>query len=164
MNDHVTSAASTPSPPKSRRFWNWKLIGGEIVLTVLGVYLFLAQAPRLPGMAGLVVGILSIWLLLSEFRGFAVAPKAISFPSRFVKLPILSLRRMSVSPASVRELTVMQTWFSFQVVEIYGGFGTELLLFQSRGQRLRFTSAVEAICPNANVFRQKPLPKEYELQ
>ncbi|MFZ2104595.1 MAG: hypothetical protein WAV18_04285 [Roseiarcus sp.] len=71
---------------------------------------------------------------------------------------------MSVSPASVRELTVMQTWFSFQVVEIYGGFGTELLLFQSRGQRLRFTSAVEAICPNANVFRQKPLPKEYELQ
>ena len=25
----------------------------------------------------------------------------------------------------------MQTWFSFQVVEIYGGFGTELLLFQS---------------------------------
>jgi hypothetical protein len=25
---------------------------------------------------------------------------------------------MSVSPASVRELTVMQTWFSFQVVEI----------------------------------------------
>ena len=58
----------------------------------------------------------------------------------------------------------MPTWFSFQVVEIYGGFGTELLLFQSRDQRLRFTSAVEAICPNANVFRQKPLPKEYELQ
>ena len=74
------------------------------------------------------------------------------------------LRRISISPASVRELTVMQTWFSFQVVEIYGGFGTELLLFQSRGQRLRFTSAVEAICPNANVFRQKPLPNEYELQ
>ena len=108
MNDHVRSVGPAPAPPKSRRFWNWKLIGGEIILTVLGVYLFLAQAPRLPGMAGLVVGILSIWLLLSEFRGFAVAPKAISFPSRFVKLPILSLRRMSVNPASVRELTVMQ--------------------------------------------------------
>ena len=164
MNDHVTSAAPAPAPPKSRQFWNWKLIGGEIILTVLGVYLFVAQAPRLSGMAGLVVGVLGIWLLLSEFRGFAVASKAISFPSRFANFPILSLRRMSVSPASVRELTVMQTWFSFQVVEIHGGFGTELLLFQSRGQRLRFTSAVEAICPNANVFRQKPLPKEYELQ
>ena len=58
----------------------------------------------------------------------------------------------------------MQTWFSFQLVEISGGFETELLLFQSRGQRLRFTSAVEAICPNANVYRKKPLPKEYELQ
>jgi hypothetical protein len=115
-------------------------------------------------MAGLVVGILGIWLLLSEFRGFAVARKAISFPSRFAKLPILSLRRMNVSPASVRELTVMQTWFSFQVVEIYGGFGTELLLFQIRGQRLRFTSALEAICPNAHVYRKKPPPKEYELR
>ena len=58
----------------------------------------------------------------------------------------------------------MQTWFSFQVVEIYGGFGTELLLFQSRGQRLRFTSALEAICPNAHVYRKKPPPKEYELR
>ena len=58
----------------------------------------------------------------------------------------------------------MQTWFSFQVVEIYGGFGTELLLFQSRGQRLRFTSALEAICPNANDVPAKPLPKEYELR
>jgi hypothetical protein len=58
----------------------------------------------------------------------------------------------------------MQTWFSFQIVEIYGGFGTELLLFQSRGQRLRFTSAVEAICPNATVYRKKPLRKEYELE
>ncbi len=163
MNDHVpSSAAPAPAPP--RRFWNWKLIGGEIILTVLGGYLFLAQAPRLSGMAGLVVGVLGIWLLLSEFRGFAVAPKAISFPSRFAKLPILSFRRINVSPASVRELTVMRTWFGFQVVEIYGGFGTELLLFQSRGQRLRFTSAVEAICPNANVFRHKPAPKEYELQ
>jgi hypothetical protein len=164
MNDHVPSAAPAPAPPKSRRFWNWKLIGGEIILTALGVYLFLAQAPRLSGMAGLVVGVLGIWLLLSEFRGFAVAPRAISFPSRFAKLPILSLRRISVSPASVRELTVMQTWFSFQIVEIYGGFGTELLLFQSRGQRLRFTSAVEAICPNATVYRKKPLRKEYELE
>jgi hypothetical protein len=97
MNDHVTSAAPAPAPPKSRRFWNWKLIGGEIILTVLGVYLFVAQVPRLSGMAGLVVRVLGIWLLLSEFRGFAVARKAISFPSRFAKLPILSLRRMSVS-------------------------------------------------------------------
>ena len=163
MNDDVPSAPA-PRPPKSRRFWNWKLIGGEIILTALGVYLFLGQAPRLPGMAGLLVGVLGVWLLLSEFRGFAVAPKAISFPSRFEKLPILSFRRISVTPASVRELTVMQTWFSFQLVEIYGAFGSELLLFQSRGQRLRFTSAVEAICPNAHVYRKKPPPKEYELQ
>jgi hypothetical protein len=167
MNDHVPSAAPAPAPPKSRRFRNWKLIGGDIILTAVGVYLFVTQAPRLSGMAGLaglLVGALGVWLLLSELRGFAVTPKAISFPSRSAPLPILTFQRMSVSPANVRELTILQTWFSFQLVEIYGGFGTELLLFQSRGQRLRFTSAVEAICPNANVFRQKPLPKEYELQ
>jgi hypothetical protein len=76
MNDHVASAA--PAPPKSRRFCNWKLIGGEIILTVLGVYLFVAQVPRLSGMAGLVVGVLGVWLLLSEFRGFAVAPNPTS--------------------------------------------------------------------------------------
>src|SRR5271169_1373039 len=56
MNDHVTSAAPAPAPPKSRRFCNWKLIGGEIILTFLGVYLFVAQVPRLSGMAGSVVG------------------------------------------------------------------------------------------------------------
>jgi hypothetical protein len=162
MNDHVPSAAL--ATPKSRRFWNWKLIGGEIFLTALGVYLFLDQAPRSSVVAGLVLAILGVWLLLSEFRGFAVAPKAISFPSRFAPLPILSLRRMSVSPASVRELTIVQTWFSFQLVEIYGGFGTELLVFQSRGQRRRFTSAVGEICPNVPLYRRKPLAKEYELQ
>ena len=159
-NDHVPSAA--PAPPNSRRFWNWKLIGGEIILTALGVDLFFGQAPRLSGMAGLVLGVLGVWLLLWEFRGFAVAPNAISFPSRFAKLPILTLRRISVSPASVRELTVLDPWLSIQMVEIYGGFGTELLLFQSRGQRLRFTSAVGEICPNVPLYRKKPLAKEYE--
>jgi hypothetical protein len=164
MNDPVPSVAPAPASPKSRRFWNWKLIGGEIILTALGIYLFLDQAPQYPGLAGLVLGILGVWLLLSEFRGFTVAPKAISFPSRFASLPVLSLRRMSVSPASVRELRVLDPWLSFQMVEIYGGFGAELLLFQSRGQRRRFTSAVGEICPSVRLYRKKPLAKEYELQ
>ena len=156
MIDHVTSAPA-PAPPRSRRFWNWKLISSDIILTALGVYLFVAQAPRLSGMAGLVVGVLGIWLLLSEFRGIAVAAKAISFPSRFAKLPILSLQRMSISPASVRELTVLDPWLSFEMVEIYGGFGTELLLFQSRGQRRQFTSAVGEICPSVPLYRKSRL-------
>ena len=164
MNDHVPSAPPAPAPPKSRQFWNWKLICSEIILTALGVYMFDAQVPRSSGMAGLVLGILGVWLLLSEFRGFAVAPNAISFPSRFAKLPILTFRRMSVSPASLRELTVLDPRLSFQMVEIYGGFGTELLLFQSRGQRRRFTSAVGEICPSVQLYRKKPLAKGYELQ
>jgi hypothetical protein len=164
MNDRVPSTVPAPAPQKSRRFRNWKLIGGDIILTAVGVYLFVTQAPRLSGMAGLVIGALGVWLLLSELRGFAVTPKAISFPSRFAPLPILTFQRMSVRPANVRELTILQTWFSFQVVEIYGGFGTDLLVFQSRGQRRRFTSAVEAICPSVPLYRRKPLAKEYELQ
>jgi hypothetical protein len=83
MNDRVPSTVPAPAPPKSRRFRNWKLIGGDIILTAVGVYLFVAQAPRLSGMAGLLVGALGVWLLLSELRGFAVTPKVISFPSRF---------------------------------------------------------------------------------
>ena len=39
----------------------------------------------------------------------------------------------------------MNPWYGFQVVEIRGGFRTELLLFQTRGQRLRFMSVVEEI-------------------
>ena len=58
----------------------------------------------------------------------------------------------------------MQTWFSFQVVEIYGGFGRSCCFFKVVVSASGSPSAVEAICPNANVFRQKPLPKEYELQ
>ena len=48
----------------------------------------------------------------------------------------------------------MNPWYGFQVVEIRGGFRTELLLFQTRGQRLRFMSVVEEICPEVQMFRK----------
>ena len=48
-------------------------------------------------------------------------------------------------------------WHSFEIVSIEGGFGTELLMFQSRGQRLRFMSAIEKMCPNVKMFRKMPL-------
>lgn len=160
----TNSAPAEPAPPKTRRFWNWKLISLEIILTGLGLYLFLARAPKLPGLTGFVLAVLGLWLLSMEFRGFSVDPRAISFPSGlFATLPILSFRRRRISPASVRELTVLDPWLGFQIVEIYGGFGTELLVFQNRGQRLRFTDAVGEICPNVPLFRQKSLAKEYEL-
>jgi len=164
INDADVQASASAGRASSRttRFWNWKLIGVEIILAALWAYEFLIRAPPLPAVAGFATGLLGFWLLSSEFRGVAISTRVISFPSgRPAKLPILSFkRRLSISPASVRELTVMQPWCSFQTVEIYGGFGSELLLFQSRDQRLRFMTAIEEICPNVRMFRRNPPPRE----
>jgi hypothetical protein len=48
---------------------------------------------------------------------------------------------------------VTQPWYSFQIVEIQGEFASELLVFESRNQRLRFMSAVQEICPKVRMFR-----------
>lgn len=151
---------ATPTPtssPRTKRFWNWKLISVEIIVTALGAIAFLTRAPRLPGMAGLVIGLLGLWLLSREYRGIAVNAKMISLPTGGLRaLPILHLGRRKVHPDSVRELTVTHPWYSFQIVQIQGDFGSEVLVFQSRGQRLRFMKALENINPGVQMYRQKP--------
>jgi hypothetical protein len=150
--------ASQPVRRKTKRFWNWKLIGAEFILATAGVWGFVFLGPRMERLGALGVGILGLWLLSREIRGLAINDRVFAFPTgRLRWLPILSLgRRVRVNPASLRELTVVSPWFGFQVVVIQGGFGRELLVFQSRGQRLRFMSVVEKICPDVQMFRAAP--------
>jgi hypothetical protein len=154
-SDTASSAPAPSAPTKTKRFWNWKLIGIEIIVIALAIYAFLRWAPRLSGMVGFAVAILGVWLLTREFRGLSINSKVISLPSgRLGALPILSLKRRKVHPDALRELTVTPPWYSFQIVHIQGEFGSELLVFQSRGQRLRFMNAVEKICPNVQMYRR----------
>jgi hypothetical protein len=158
--DVPSSAQGLPRPLKTKRFWNWKLMGIEIVATGLGVFAFSEWAPGLPGMAGLVIAILGLWLLSREFRGLAINAQMISLPSgRWRRFPILYFGRRRVHPGSLRELTVTRPWYSFQIVRIQGDFGAETLMFQTRRQRLRFMSAVEAIRPDVGIFRRNPPTK-----
>jgi hypothetical protein len=140
---------------KTKYFRNWKLIGIEIVATSLGGIAFSEWAPGLPGMAGFVIAILGLWLLSCEVRGVAINTQMISLPSnRWRRFPILYSGRRRVDPGSLRELTVTRPFYSFQIVRIRGDFGAETLLFQTRRQRQRFMSIIEAICPNAGIFRE----------
>src|SRR5271154_4760221 len=161
--DESDVQSSEPAPSartKTKRFWNWKLIGIEIIVIALAIYAFLRWAPRLPGMAGFAMALLGVWLLSREFRGLSINSKVISLPSgRLGALPILSLKRRKVHPDALRELTVTPPWYSFQIVHIQGEFGSELLVFQSRGQRLRFMNAVEKICPSVQMYRRIPPSK-----
>jgi hypothetical protein len=141
--------------PRTKRFWNWKLIGVKFIVTVLGGVAFLTRAPTLPGMAGLVVGVLGLGLLGREYRGIAVNAQMISLPTGWLRaLPIIHLGRRKIHPGSVRELTVTRPWYSFQIVQIKGDFGSEVLKFQSRRQRLRFMKALEKINPNVQMYRK----------
>jgi len=153
-----TSTASGPiARVKTKRFWNWKLIALEIVITAGGVYGFLTRAPRFPGMVGFLIGLLGLWLLSREARGLAINAGMISLPSgRFLQLPILARGRRKISTDSVRELTVTQSWYTFQLVQIQGVFGSEVLIFQSRGQRLRFMNVMEKIRPDVQMYRRMP--------
>ena len=157
MNESdVSSSDPAPSAPtKTKRFWNWKLIGIEIMVTALAIYAFLQWAPRPSGMVGFAMALLDVWLLTREFRGLAINDKVISLPSgRLPALPVLYRGRRKVHPDALRELTVTPPWCSFQIVNIQGEFGSEMLVFQSRGQRLRFMNAVEKICPNVQMYRR----------
>ena len=110
--------SSDPAPSartKAKRFWNWKLIGIEIMATALAIYAFLRWAPRLSGMVGFAMALLGVWLLTREFRGLSINSKAIYLPSgRLGALPILSLRRRKVHPDALRELTVAPPGIAFR--------------------------------------------------
>jgi hypothetical protein len=159
MSATASSRTAAPAPEKTERFrnerfWNWKLIGIEVIATALAVCAFLACTPGFPGWAGLIAGALIVLSLSREFRGLVVdSRRGVSFPrGRLAGFPILSLgRRLETGTASLRVLVVLEPWYGFQVVEIEGWFGSELLVFQSRDQRLRFMSAFEEICPDVPI-------------
>jgi hypothetical protein len=147
----------TTLPLKTERFRNWKLIGIEVIATALAVCGFLAWAPGFPGWAGLAAGILIVLPLSQEFRGLTISSRGMSFPrGRLARFPILSLgRQLKIGTAGLRGLTVMERWHGFQVVEIDGWFGLELLVFQSRSQRRRFMGAFEEICPDVPIRKAR---------
>jgi hypothetical protein len=153
----ASSRRAAPAQKKTERFRNWKLIGLEIIAAALASYLFVAWQSEWLGWIGLVVGILIVLPLSREFRGVAISRRVISLPrGRIARFPILPLRRrLETGTADLRELMVMESWHGFQVVKIEGPFGSELLLFQSRGQRRRFMSAFAGICPNVSITRKR---------
>ena len=152
----VSSRTSTPSI--SERFHNWKLIGIEVIAAALALYLFIALAPELLGWVGLVT-LVPLGLLLSrEVRGLSIDSRGVSFPrGRLQRFPVLSFgRKLEAGAGGIRELMVMEPWHGFEVVRMEGWFGAELLVFQSRDQRLRFMSAFEEICPDVPIRRRGP--------
>jgi hypothetical protein len=144
---------------RTKRFWNWKLIVVEAAIAFLGFYVFNAttiRRPQIPGILGVLIGVLFLWLLVREFYGIAIDSEAISFPTNRVRwFPLLSSGRRRIRAADVRSITVAQPWYGFQVAKIAGDFGSDLLVFQSRGQRRRFTSIAEQVCPRLVVYRSK---------
>jgi hypothetical protein len=169
MNNPDVSS-STPAAitrPKTKRFWNWKLIGLELIVVVVGIYGFDSGLHnRLMRVVALLVALFGLRLLTREFRGLSINAQMISLPTgRSAAFPVLFRGRRKIPIDTLRELTVTDPWYSFEIASIQGGFGSEVLMFQSRGQRLRFMSALEKISPNVKMFRQKPPPQaeSYEL-
>jgi hypothetical protein len=152
----ASSAPMARAPLEAERFRNWKLIGAEIIAAAVAIYLFVAWAPEAPGWAGLAAAVSIVLLLIREFRGISINSRGISFQrGRLERFPILSLgRELEVGAGGIRELMVMRPWRGFQLVQLEGWFGAELLVFQSRDQRRRFMTAFEKICPNVPICGQ----------
>jgi hypothetical protein len=154
----ASSRTTAGGPLKTQRFRNWKLIVFEIVVTALAASSFLAWEPGLLGWVGLVAGILIVWPLSRESIGLAINSRGVSLPrGRLARFPILALGRgLETGTAGLHhKLMVMAPWYGFQVVEIQGWFGSELLVFQSRVQRRRFVSAFEEICPDVSITKTR---------
>jgi hypothetical protein len=45
MSANASSRTTAPAPLRTERFWNWKLIGVEIIVTALAALVFLAWEP-----------------------------------------------------------------------------------------------------------------------
>jgi hypothetical protein len=152
---------AAPARVRTKRFWNWKLIGLECVVVVAGIYGFDSGLHnRLMRVVALIVALIGFCLFIREFRGLSIGAQILSVPSgRSAIFPVLFRGRRKIPIGTLRELTVSDPWYSFEIVTIQGGFGSEVLIFQSRGQRLRFMSAVEKIRPDVQMFRKKPPPQ-----
>jgi hypothetical protein len=110
----------------------------------------------------LAAGLLIVWPLSREFLGIAIDSRGISLPrGRLTRFPIVALGlRLETGAAPLRELMVMEPWYGFQVVEVEGWFGSEVLVFQNRAQRLRFMSAFEETYPSVPIYRRRAKKKK----
>ena len=80
MDVQEASAASAASSPAARlertkRFLNWKMIAIELAIALLGFYIFnetTARKPTLPGILGVLFGVIALWLLWRELAGISI--------------------------------------------------------------------------------------------
>jgi hypothetical protein len=151
---NTPAGAQAPKRSRIKRSFNWKLIGVEFIGGGLGFYAFVTRAPRLPGFAGVVIGAICLWLVYRECRGLTIKKQTLFTPTdRLRWLPILSFGRTEIPLDAVQELTVTSPWLGFEVVQITGDVVSEVLVFQSRGQRRRFMAALEESYPDIQMFR-----------
>jgi hypothetical protein len=154
-------AKSSVSPEvgslKKSRFRNWKMMAIELAIAVLGFYVFAVTTigqPKIPGMAGVFAGIAGLWLLQIELLGISIDQETLTLPMRRIpSMPALSFRRRTVFLSEVRRLTILPRWLGFEAVKIYGDFGSDMLIFNSRDQRRRFTLVMHSLCPSILIFR-----------
>jgi hypothetical protein len=132
------------------------MMGIEFAVAVLGFCVFAVTAmmsgPEIPGIVGVIVGIGALWVIRCELPGILIDPKALSMPSRIRAMP-LSFRRRTVPLTDVHRLTVSAPWCGFEVVNISGNFGSDMLIFASRDQRRRFTALILSLCPGIAIYR-----------
>jgi hypothetical protein len=81
----------------------------ELAVALLGFYVFNVTTvgkPEIPGILGVLVGVVALCLLLSELAGIAINSEAISMPTnRIPWIPVLSFWRWTVLLSDVRRLT-----------------------------------------------------------
>lgn len=148
-------------PPRLKRYRNWKMIAIELAIASAGFYLFninTVKKPQIPGILGLLVAFGALWLLYRELNGVKIAGEIISVPSNRIRwLPILSFYRREIRLDSLRRITVAPRWWWFEVAWLSGEFGSEMVVFQSRRQRRRFTRLIERLCPQLVVYRSRSI-------
>jgi hypothetical protein len=145
---------------KKRRFRNWKMMAIELAIAVLGFYVFsvtTVDKPEILGVGGVIGGIGALWLIQVEWLGVSIDDETLTMPTRRIPwMPALSFRRRTVLLSEVRRLIMSARWLGFEVVKIYGDFGSEKLIFGSKAQRRCFTLLTQRICPSVAVHRFGP--------
>jgi hypothetical protein len=137
------------------------MMGIELAVALFGFWVFavttMIGGPEIPGIAGVILGIGALWVFQCELPGILIDPQALSMPSRIRTMPV-SFRRRTLSLADVHRLTVSAPWWwGFEVVNISGNFGSDMLIFASRGQRRRFSALIKSVCPDIAIYRIRSL-------
>jgi hypothetical protein len=153
----VPSAPRATRYLKKRRFRNWKIIVIELAVALLGFYVFGVtpiREPKIPSIAGIIAGAGALWLIQLELLGISIDQETLTLPRRRIRwMPALSFRRRTVPLPEVRRLTILARWLGFEIVKIYGDFGSDMLVFGSRDQRRRFTLIMQSLCPDILIYR-----------